>query len=90
MASRAADFFFSEQFFWARMKKKVPSRPFFTHPAATPETYFLGAWPKCDVINQYMQAYNCRYALYLQTALGSKGLIKLGGAHASLIGLKLA
>ena len=28
------------------MKKKVPSRPFFRHPAAPPETTFFLVWPE--------------------------------------------
>ena len=27
------------------MKKKVPSRHYFTHPGATPETFFFLVWP---------------------------------------------
>ena len=38
--------FLEKLFFFARMKKKVPIRTFFNHPAATPETdgFFL-VWP---------------------------------------------
>ena len=38
-------FIFGDSFFFAKMKKKVPSQPSFSHPAAPPETDLFLVWP---------------------------------------------
>ena len=43
-------FFWGGEKIFAKMKTKVPSRPFFRHAAASPETEFILYWPKKEMI----------------------------------------